>query len=204
VLQGRILIDDLAINRLGHHTRYFAMVRCFHNAGESDEFIDVDLPEQKFWRLPFELRVRHDLALRYGVYTLFGEPAHNGAGCPADKIKWPPPPPQRRFWESAGGLKPTRLRSASPRHILIVTHLVLSMIKHMKGQLSAKVFAILVLVIWQAIPDSGFSIQPAFAAEAVAAAPDLTGVVKGTDGQVIKNAAIFIYTAGPRVGTGYL
>jgi hypothetical protein len=74
----------------------------------------------------------------------------------------------------------------------------------MKRKLSAQVFGILILLIGQAILDPGLSIQPAFAADAVTAAPDLTGVVKSTDGQVIKNASIFIYTAGPRAGTGYL
>jgi len=34
--------------------------------------------------------------------------------------------------------------------------------------------------------------------------PDLTGVVKTKDGQPITGASIFIYTAGPRVGVGYL
>lgn len=33
---------------------------------------------------------------------------------------------------------------------------------------------------------------------------DLTGVVKARGGQAIPNASIFIYTAGPRVGAGYL
>jgi hypothetical protein len=74
----------------------------------------------------------------------------------------------------------------------------------MKGKLSAKVIAILTLVIGQAVLDSALSLQPALAADAVAAAPDLTGVVKGTDGRAITNASIFIYTAGPRVGTGFL
>jgi hypothetical protein len=88
--------------------------------------------------------------------------------------------------------------------ILIVPQVFLAIFKPMKGKLSVQLFAILILVIGQAILDSPLSMQPAFAAEAVAAAPDLTGVVKGTDGRVIKNASIFIYTAGPRAGTGYL
>jgi hypothetical protein len=33
---------------------------------------------------------------------------------------------------------------------------------------------------------------------------DLTGEVKGKNGQAVANASIFIYTAGPRAGTGYL
>jgi hypothetical protein len=78
------------------------------------------------------------------------------------------------------------------------------MFKPMKGKLSSKVFAILILLAGQALLDSALSVQPAFAAEAAAAAPDLTGVVQGTDGRAIPNASIFIYTAGPRVGTGFL
>lgn len=35
-------------------------------------------------------------------------------------------------------------------------------------------------------------------------APDLTGFVKSTDGRALANASIFIYTAGPRVGVGYI
>jgi len=33
---------------------------------------------------------------------------------------------------------------------------------------------------------------------------DLTGVVKSADGRPLTNAHVFIYTAGPRVGTGYI
>ncbi len=39
---------------------------------------------------------------------------------------------------------------------------------------------------------------------AEAPAPDLTGSVKGADGRVLTNASVFIYTAGPRVGVGYI
>lgn len=35
-------------------------------------------------------------------------------------------------------------------------------------------------------------------------APDLAGLVKSADGQVLTNASVFIYTAGPRVGVGYI
>jgi hypothetical protein len=33
---------------------------------------------------------------------------------------------------------------------------------------------------------------------------DLTGSVKSIDGHTLTNAHIFIYTAGPRVGVGYI
>ena len=42
------------------------------------------------------------------------------------------------------------------------------------------------------------------AAETNQPKPDLTGVVKTKDGQSITGASIFIYTAGPRLGAGYL
>ena len=34
--------------------------------------------------------------------------------------------------------------------------------------------------------------------------PDLSGVVTSYDGQPVSNASVFIYTAGPRVGIGFL
>ncbi len=34
--------------------------------------------------------------------------------------------------------------------------------------------------------------------------PDLIGVVKGKDGKPISEASAFIYTAGPRLGVGFL
>lgn len=46
----------------------------------------------------------------------------------------------------------------------------------------------------------------ALAIPALSAEPplDLTGVVKSADGRPLTNAHVFIYTAGPRVGTGYI
>jgi hypothetical protein len=34
--------------------------------------------------------------------------------------------------------------------------------------------------------------------------PDLTGRVVGGDGTPVSDASVFIYTAGPRVGPGYI
>jgi hypothetical protein len=34
--------------------------------------------------------------------------------------------------------------------------------------------------------------------------PDLTGFVLEPDGRAVTNASVFIYTAGPRVGSGYI
>ena len=34
--------------------------------------------------------------------------------------------------------------------------------------------------------------------------PDLNGVVQSTNGQPIADASIFIYTAGPKLGVGFL
>jgi hypothetical protein len=42
------------------------------------------------------------------------------------------------------------------------------------------------------------------AAAAASVPVDLTGKVTSADGTVLTNAHVFIYTAGPRVGTGYL
>lgn len=39
---------------------------------------------------------------------------------------------------------------------------------------------------------------------AAAENPDLTGRVLEPDGQPIKDASVFIYTAGPRLGPGYI
>jgi hypothetical protein len=46
----------------------------------------------------------------------------------------------------------------------------------------------------------------ALAFSALSAEPrlDLTGVVKSAEGRPLTNAHVFIYTAGPRVGTGYI
>ena len=41
-------------------------------------------------------------------------------------------------------------------------------------------------------------------AAATTSALDLVGVVKGADGQPVSNASIFIYTAHPRSGPGFL
>lgn len=46
--------------------------------------------------------------------------------------------------------------------------------------------------------------HPAHAAEKEASPPDLTGIVRSKDGQPLKDAGVFIYTAGPRVGPGFL
>jgi hypothetical protein len=97
-----------------------------------------------------------------------------------------------------------RMRFGFHRQNLIVLQVFITIFKAMKGKPSALMFALLILVIGLAILDPGLSMQPAFAADAVTGAPNLTGVVKGTDGREIKNASIFIYTAGPRAGTGYL
>ena len=42
------------------------------------------------------------------------------------------------------------------------------------------------------------------AAEAKPPLPDLIGTVRSKDGPPLKDAGVFIYTAGPRVGTGFL
>jgi hypothetical protein len=34
--------------------------------------------------------------------------------------------------------------------------------------------------------------------------PDLNGVVQSTNGQAVAGASVFIYTAGPKVGVGFL
>ena len=34
--------------------------------------------------------------------------------------------------------------------------------------------------------------------------PDLTGVVVNEEGEAVRDASVFIYTAGPRVGPGYI
>ena len=34
--------------------------------------------------------------------------------------------------------------------------------------------------------------------------PDLTGVVVNDAGEPVRDASVFIYTAGPRVGPGYI
>jgi len=41
-------------------------------------------------------------------------------------------------------------------------------------------------------------------ADAEAKRPDLTGVVKSKDGKVLSGATAFIYTAGPKLGVGFL
>jgi hypothetical protein len=43
-----------------------------------------------------------------------------------------------------------------------------------------------------------------FASVAAAERPDLTGKVVEPDGSAVANASVFIYTAGPRVGPGYI
>ncbi len=74
----------------------------------------------------------------------------------------------------------------------------------MRAKPFLRLFGILAFVIGQAAVGPSLSFQPAFAAEAAATAPDLTGTVKSPDGRVVSDASIFLYTAGPRVGTGYL
>jgi hypothetical protein len=44
----------------------------------------------------------------------------------------------------------------------------------------------------------------ALAAAANVKRPDLTGVVKGRNGGPISGASAFIYTAGPKLGIGFL
>ena len=46
------------------------------------------------------------------------------------------------------------------------------------------------------------SVQPSRLA--AADAPDLTGVVKSKSGEPLPGASVFIYTAGPRVGSGVI
>jgi len=41
-------------------------------------------------------------------------------------------------------------------------------------------------------------------AEAETRRPDLGGVVQTTNGQPIADASVFIYTAGPKLGVGFL
>ena len=47
-------------------------------------------------------------------------------------------------------------------------------------------------------------LSSAVRAEEPATRPDLTGVVRSQSGAPLKDATIFIYTAGPRVGAGFL
>lgn len=42
------------------------------------------------------------------------------------------------------------------------------------------------------------------AAELKPPRPDLTGIVRVKGGEPLKDAAVFIYTAGPRFGAGFL
>jgi hypothetical protein len=57
-------------------------------------------------------------------------------------------------------------------------------------------------------PAQGTSSSPSMGGTAPAAATtstlDLVGVVKGADGRPVTNASIFIYTAQPRSGPGFL
>ena len=41
-------------------------------------------------------------------------------------------------------------------------------------------------------------------AEAETKRPDLSGVVQSTNGQAVAGASVFIYTAGPKLGVGFL
>ncbi len=51
-------------------------------------------------------------------------------------------------------------------------------------------------LLWLAPFHRGFAADPAKPPP-----PDLYGTVQSKDGQPINNASVFIYTAGPRVGT---
>jgi len=57
---------------------------------------------------------------------------------------------------------------------------------------------------------AGFSVWLLFvpmasrSAEAETKRPDLSGVVQSTNGQPIAGASVFIYTAGPKLGVGFL
>ena len=44
----------------------------------------------------------------------------------------------------------------------------------------------------------------AMAQETAAERPDLTGKVVSEEGTPISDASVFVYTAGPRVGPGYI
>ena len=47
-------------------------------------------------------------------------------------------------------------------------------------------------------------VTAAQAAESLEVRPTLSGRVISADGQAVPNASVFIYTAGPRVGPGYI
>ena len=59
-----------------------------------------------------------------------------------------------------------------------------------------------VLLIASLVSVSAFN--PARAAEPKPPRPDLTGTVRTKEGAPLKDASVFIYTAGPRVGPGFL
>ena len=104
--------------------------------------------------------------------------------------------------------RPRKILSCAPRRLRKQNGIAKLSARHifgdMKSTWSIKGFALLTLVIGQVMIAPMLSRQPAFAAEAVVSTPDLSGTVKSTDSRVITNASIFIYTAGPRMGTGYL
>jgi hypothetical protein len=55
---------------------------------------------------------------------------------------------------------------------------------------------LLLWLLWIAVVSRG--------ADAETKRPDLRGVVQSTNGQPIAGASVFIYTAGPKLGVGFL
>ena len=49
-----------------------------------------------------------------------------------------------------------------------------------------------------------FALLTSLVVHADSNSPDLTGTVLGVKDQPVPNASVFIYTAGPRVGPGYI
>jgi hypothetical protein len=60
------------------------------------------------------------------------------------------------------------------------------------------------LLLWLLFPIASGLVAVAIEPQAEVKRPELIGVVKGTDGQPISGASAFIYTAGPRLGIGFL
>src|ERR1043166_9988721 len=63
-----------------------------------------------------------------------------------------------------------------------------------------RVVSVWVVVSWSVLG----VVYPARAADATSARPDLTGVVTDENGDGLPGASVFIYTAGPKQGTGIL
>src|SRR5690348_5167557 len=66
-------------------------------------------------------------------------------------------------------------------------------------------WAVGLVTLWVAIAIISTGKQTVSRAQEVSVTkPDLTGVVKDSDGQPLPQASVFIYTAGPKIGTGIL